>query len=144
MKQGAWHLVWSIVLVITFGGLCGRAQQTNLGNITGSVGDTSGATIPDAQVVAVNSATGLTQSTVTTSGGFYNINLLPIGRYTVTVTKAGFQKATRPEVAVIAGQTFTVDFVLQVGSTTQTVTVTGAASMVEATTTTQGTTRTLQ
>ena len=109
----------SIVLVLGFGGLCGRAQQTNLGNITGSVGDTSGATIPDAQVVAVNSATGLTQSTVTTSGGLYNINLLPIGRYTVTVTKAGFQKATRPEVAVIAGQTFTVDFVLQAGEQRQ-------------------------
>ena len=70
-------------------------------------------------MVAVNSATGLTQSTVTTSGGLYNINLLPIGRYTVTVTKAGFQKATRPEVAVIAGQTFTVDFVLQAGEQRQ-------------------------
>jgi len=67
----------------------------------------------------VNSATGLTQSTVTTSGGLYNINLLPIGRYTVTVTKAGFQKATRPEVAVIAGQTFTVDSVLQAGEQRQ-------------------------
>jgi len=49
--------------------MCLNAQQTNVGNITGSVEDTTGAIIPAAEVVAVNPATGVTQSTVTTSQG---------------------------------------------------------------------------
>jgi hypothetical protein len=82
------------------------AQQTDVGNVTGSVVDSSGAAVPDAKVEAVNSATGVSLSATSTSGGIYFINLLPVGQYTVKVTKPGFQKESRPALAVIAGQTF--------------------------------------
>jgi hypothetical protein len=71
------------------------AQQTNVGNITGSVADASGAIIPGADVIAMNTATGVAYQTVATNAGLYNINLLPIGSYNVTVSKAGFAKETR-------------------------------------------------
>ena len=121
-----------------------NAQQTNVGNITGSVEDTTGAIIPAAEVVALNPATGVTQSTVTTSQGVYFINLLQIGRYTVTVAKPGFQKETRVGINVIAGETSTVNFALRVGATSQTITVSASPSIVNTTDTNQGTTRTLQ
>src|SRR5205823_7019414 len=55
--------------------------------------------------VAVKSATGVAQSTITTSGGIYSINLLPVGMYTVTVTKQGLHKEIRTNIAAIAGRT---------------------------------------
>jgi hypothetical protein len=114
MKQAIRLLIAFALGGMILSGLLGRAQQTNVGNITGSVEDTTGAIMPEATVVAVNSGTGVTQSTITTSGGVYFMNLLPVGRYHVTVTKPGFQKETKLGVAVIAGQTSTVNFALQV------------------------------
>jgi len=134
-------VIASLGLVLTTGL---HAQQTNVGNITGSVQDATAAIVPGAEVLVVNTATGVAQSASTTSAGLYNINLLPVGSYTVTVTKTGFQKETKINVAVLTGQTSTVDFVLRVGSTTQAVTVSAAPSAVNTTDTTQGTTRTLQ
>ncbi len=119
-----------------------QAQQTNVGNITGSVQDPSGAIVREAAVVALNLETGVRQSAVTTTSGVYIVSLLPVGRYTVTVEKPGFVTASRQEVAVIAGQTFTVDFTLRVGSTAETINVSAHASTVDTTSATQGTTRT--
>src|SRR5262245_60178655 len=125
MRRASWLLVSSALLGI-FGGMATKAQQSNVGNVSGVVRDSSGAVMPEAEVVAINQTTGLKQPTVTTTDGLYNVNLLPVGVYTVTATKTGFQQSQRAEVPVIAGQTFTVNFVLQIGSVTQTVTVTGA------------------
>jgi hypothetical protein len=120
------------------------AQQSNVGTVNGTVLDSSGAAIAAADVIVMNPATNLTQSTVTTSAGIYVIKLLPVGTYTVSVTKNGFEKAAKTGVEVIAGQTFTVDFELKVGATTQQITVTASSPVVNATDSTQGTTRTLQ
>ena len=134
-------VIASLGLVLTTGL---HAQQTNVGNITGSVQDATAAIVPGAEVLVVNTATGVAQSASTTSPGLYNINLLPVGSYTVTVTKTGFQKETKINAEVLTGQTSTVDFVLRVGSTIQAVTVSASPSAVDTTDTIQGTTRTLQ
>ena len=118
-----------------------HAQQGNVGKINGTVVDSSGAAVTGAEVVVTNQATTLTQSKVTGSAGDYDIELLPVGTYTVTVTMSGFRKEVKADIPVLAGQTVTVDFKLQVGATTQTITVTGAAPVVDATDATQGTTR---
>jgi hypothetical protein len=141
MKTSRLLLIATAMLLSTVD-VCG--QQTNVGNITGSVADSSGAIVPSADVVAVNQATGMVYPTVTTSAGLYNLNLLPIGGYNIVVSKGGFQKQSKLGITVIAGQTFTVDFVLKVGSTTQTVTVTVAPPVVDSSDTAQGTTRTQQ
>src|SRR5881296_3673590 len=133
-------LVGGLVIAL-LSGLTARAQQTNVGNITGTVEDVTGAVVPDAEVVALNTGTNETYPARTTSGGLYFINLLPIGKYTLTVTKAGFQKATRPDITVLSGQTYTANVTLQVGATTQIVTVTTGVTAINTTDTNQGTTR---
>ena len=69
-------VIASLGLVLTTGL---HAQQTNVGNITGSVQDATAAIVPGAEVLVVNTATGVAQSASTTSAGLYNINLLPVG-----------------------------------------------------------------
>src|SRR5437870_1333342 len=80
-----------------------RAQQTNVGNITGTVRDASGAVMPGAMVTGKNQGTTLTQSAVTNASGLYTIKLLPVGIYTVTVTQPGFQKSVKTGIPVISG-----------------------------------------
>ena len=121
-----------------------QAQQTNVGGITGVVQDKTGAIVPDAQVTVVNTATNVPQTTATNIKGAYIINVLQIGNYTVAVKKAGFKDMVSHNVAVIAGQTSTADFVLQVGSVNETVDVSATFTGVATTDTQQGTTRTLQ
>src|ERR1051325_8645177 len=75
------RLLISSALLVILSGMATRAQQSNVGNISGIVRDSSGAVIPQTEVVATNQTTGLKQSTVTTSDGLYNINLLPVGMY---------------------------------------------------------------
>src|SRR6266542_3142965 len=118
---------------LTLGNTVLLAQQTNVGNITGTVDDASGAILPGAEVIAINQGTNITRSAATTSAGVYFINLLPVGTYTVTVTKTDFQKVTKPDIQVLAGQTFTANITLQVGSTTQTITVTAGATAINTT-----------
>jgi hypothetical protein len=120
------------------------AQQTHTGGLTGLVEDPSGARIPQAEVVAEDAATNRRQSTITTSDGLFSMEYLPVGSYQLTVTKEGFQKSTKSEVHVIAGQDTAVNFTLVIGSTSQTVNVVAAATVVNPTDTNQGTTRTLQ
>src|SRR5690349_11174594 len=98
------------------------AQQTNVGGITGTVRDSSGAVVAGAKVTVVNEGTHLTQDAVTDQIGGYSFTLLPIGVYTATVTMQGFQKAERTSVPVISGQSFNADFTLAVGQVSQTVT----------------------
>src|SRR5262249_34946153 len=86
------------------------SQQTNVGDIIGTVQDGSGAIVPAAEVVVVNSATGVTHSTLTTSSGVYSIKFLQVGSYQITASKPGFRMAVSREVHVIAGQTTTTDF----------------------------------
>jgi hypothetical protein len=120
------------------------AQQTNVGGITGTVRDASGAVIPGTSIEAVNQGTNLTQTVVTNTSGTYTITLLPVGHYIVTATKQGFQKSVQADIPVLSGETFTVDFKLNVGQITQLVTVTGLAPVLDTTTANQGTTRSLQ
>ena len=136
--------VWFGVGMTLFAAMGLYAQQTNVGNINGTVRDRTGAVIPGATVLAINQATNLRQEATTSGAGEYRISLLPIGIYTVSVAKGGFSKAERAGVPVISAQTFTVDFELAVGAVTQTVTVTGAAPVLDTTSTNMGTSRTTQ
>src|SRR5207248_107847 len=102
-----------LIFVVTTGLL---AQQTNVGDITGTVQDASGAMVPSAEVVAVNTSTRVANPTLTASRGVYTINVLPIGSYTITVTKPGFRVAQSREFQVIAGQTVTTNFTLELGA----------------------------
>jgi Carboxypeptidase regulatory-like domain len=77
--------------------------QLNVGGITGTVHDPSGAVMPGVRIVATNTGTALTEEAVTNAAGVYVTKLLPIGTYTVSVSQAGFQKFERTNIQVVSG-----------------------------------------
>jgi Carboxypeptidase regulatory-like domain len=103
--------------------------------VRGTVSDPSGAFVPGATVRAINIATGVPVSTVTTSAGVYSITSLNAAVYRIEAEKSGFKRLVRDNVAVPLGVIVGLDLTLEVGQTTQTVEVTGAPPMVEKETT---------
>ncbi|HYL94366.1 MAG TPA: carboxypeptidase-like regulatory domain-containing protein, partial [Terriglobales bacterium] len=77
--------------------------------VQGRVYDSTGAVIPDAQVTAVNTATSISRTATTDANGGYQIALLPVGDYVVTVNKQGFQKQVK-KVHLDVGQVGAVNF----------------------------------
>ena len=107
------------------------AQTVNV-TIQGRVYDSTGAAIPQAAVSAVNAATGFSRSTTATSTGDYQIASLPVGDYTVTADKQGFQKSVKKIHLDIAAEA-NVDFTLVVGQVSQEVLVQDVGEVVEPT-----------
>jgi hypothetical protein len=101
--------------------------QTVTGSVTGTVTDPSDAVISDANVVAHNLDTGVSSPTRTNASGFYRIDQLPIGRYTLTIDAKGFGTETVPEFSLEAVQVATFNAKLSVGGSSTTVNVSDAA-----------------
>lgn len=93
------------------------------GNIEGVVRSQDGNIVAGAAIAVTNKATGLTREAQSNDQGFYRVQLLPVGSYSVSVTKTGFSKQVRPDAALGAGQSLTLDFSLQVGEVATTVEV---------------------
>jgi len=118
-------LMWSGVSVLAV------AQTVNV-TIQGRVYDSTGAAIPQAAVSAVNAATGFSRSATATSTGEYQIASLPVGDYTVTADKQGFQKSVKKIHLDIAAEA-NVDFTLVVGQVSQEVSIQDVGEVVEPT-----------
>ena len=106
--------------------------QAGTGGITGTVTDPGGASVPNVPVEVRNSDTNVPYPTVSTSTGTYSVTLLPPGPYSVTVTAPGFKKLTRAGLTVDAGQTLPLDLTLEVGASSESVTVTAEATLLKA------------
>src|SRR6266850_5982960 len=101
------------------------SAQSTYGTITGSVTDSSGGAVADAQVRLSNLGTSELRIQSTGSDGLYSfVNLFP-GKYKVDVEKAGFKRTSRTDIVVEVQQTSRIDLTMQVGEVTQTVEVTG-------------------
>ncbi|MGH9772800.1 MAG: carboxypeptidase regulatory-like domain-containing protein, partial [Candidatus Acidiferrales bacterium] len=109
-------------------------QQAILGTVT----DASGAVVPGAKVTLINSATGVKLNAATSASGSYQFPDIAIGLYEVTVAKTGFKTAVAANVRVVVDARQEVDLVLQLGETSQKITVTGAAPLIETGTTSHG------
>jgi hypothetical protein len=105
--------------------------QAVTASILGSVADTSGAAVPDAQVQVRNTGTGIAQSAVTDSAGRYRVTDLGIGEYEVQAAKQGFQTVVRKGITLTVGSEIVVDVSLPVGASQQTVTVEAETTQVE-------------
>ena len=113
------------------------AQSTN-GVLTGVVADSNGAVLVDAQIDAVNLGTGFTRTTKSDAGGEYILAQIPLGIYRVSAVKDGFEKTIRENVQIEVNQSVTLNFSLQVGSTSQTVQVSSAPPQLNTTSSTLG------
>jgi hypothetical protein len=105
-------------------------SQATSGSILGRIADSTDAVVVDAEVVARNENTGLTQRSKTDNDG-YVVRNLPPGTYTITVSKSGFKTVTQSEVLLVVDQKLRLDFVLAPGSTSETVTVTGEPPLLQ-------------
>ena len=101
--------------------------QTTNGLITGSVTDSTGATVPGAVVTVTNPATGVPRTATSNESGTYVVPQLAPGNYDISVKKQGFATEKRADLQLEVNQSVTLDFKLGVASAAQTVEVTGAA-----------------
>ncbi|HEY3822925.1 MAG TPA: TonB-dependent receptor [Bryobacteraceae bacterium] len=103
--------------------------QSDRGTITGAVTDSSGAVIAGAPIQAKNTETGVVYDSATSTTGNYTISQLPAGVYQISLSAPGFKKYTRAGIAVEVAQVLRVDIALEVGASTESVTVTAAATL---------------
>jgi Carboxypeptidase regulatory-like domain len=101
--------------------------------LDGVVTDSSGAVIPNAKIDVVSPLTGFHRITESGANGLYELTPLPVGTYTITVTKEGFRVSRISDVALDYGQTRTFDVKLEVGNIEQGVSVTATAESVNRT-----------
>jgi len=107
--------------------------QTSLGRILGTITDTSGAVVPGAMVTVQNTATGVSRQIACSNAGEYVAPDLEAGPYLVKVEAKGFQTVERTGIRLEVAKDARVDVQLKVGTTTEVMTVSGEAPMVETT-----------
>ncbi len=105
--------------------------QSGRGAMTGVVQDATGALVPGAEVLITNKASGVETKATTTSTGVYRAPYIEPGVYQVSAGLKGFKTAVRDNVPVLLAQTVTLDFTLEVGEVTDTVTVSAEAPLLE-------------
>src|SRR5207244_11753943 len=94
--------VFAVLLMVAGSGM----TQTFRGGISGIVTDQSGAVLASAVVKAANQATGLTYATLSSSGGEFAFQDLPLGDYSIAVSQDGFESLKINDVRVSAGGGF--------------------------------------
>ncbi|MGC2637969.1 MAG: TonB-dependent receptor [Acidobacteriaceae bacterium] len=124
------RLVWGTALSLCLS-LTTAMAQTVIQSITGQVTDPTGAVVAGASVVAHNVETGVNTPTKTNDDGVFRIDYLPIGRYQVTVTAAGFAKEALPVFSLEIHATANFNVKLRVGSAGETVNVNAAAPILD-------------
>ncbi|MEZ5399727.1 MAG: carboxypeptidase regulatory-like domain-containing protein [Bryobacteraceae bacterium] len=105
--------------------------QGERGAFNGTISDPTGAVIAAASVKARNTATGVEAVADTTSAGVFRMPYLQPGTYTLSVSAAGFKTAVRENIDLGVAQTLTVDFILEVGAVTDSVTVSSDPPLLE-------------
>jgi hypothetical protein len=113
-----------------FAALAAFAQLANQTSLVGTVVDSSGSVVPNAQVVAVNMATRDTYRGLTNAQGYYDIQFIRAGTYEITVSQAGFQTFKAAGIEVDANQIVRTDATLRVGDVTESVTVEASAQVI--------------
>ncbi len=129
MKRSMWGMLVVLIGLIA-SSIPGMAQEVTAG-IVGTVTDPSGAPIVGAAVVATDTERGTLWKAETNDTGSYNLLRLPVGSYSVKVSKEGFQTALQPAFTLTLNQTSRVDVRLKVGQINETVEVTSAAPVLQ-------------
>ncbi len=130
MKFSFSLLVLTVLLAAS--GLRVEAQSQALnGQIEGVVTDSNGAAVVGATIIARNIGTGTERTATTDTSGIYRLPLLPLGNFRVTVEAASFKRLVREGITLVAGQTATIDAVLEVGAMETTVTITSDAPIAD-------------
>lgn len=115
-------LLFALALVVFWGTSLGNAQ-TQFGAVRGTVTDPQGNSVPDAKVTLKNIATNVSQETSTNNEGLYVMANVAAGSYEIKIVKEGF-RTTHQQLSVGVAQTVTLNFTLELGNVSESVTVT--------------------
>ncbi|MCC6860099.1 MAG: TonB-dependent receptor [Bryobacterales bacterium] len=121
----------AVVLILSTLSLLTAQEALRTATLQGVVLDASGATVANARVTAVNTATKFISSGVTNEVGRYYLPYLTPGSYELKVEVSGFRPYTRTGLDLRAGESPRIDVNLEVGAVSESVTVTGAAPLLE-------------
>jgi hypothetical protein len=133
-RVGTAALLFGIAALLLATPVSAGAQGSTTGTLAGIVVDGSGAVLPGVTVVARGRDTGITQQTVTADAGEWRIPSLPVGSYELTFELAGFRRLVRSDVTVEAAVTRSLPVTLEVGSVSESVTVSADAMLLTPTT----------
>jgi Carboxypeptidase regulatory-like domain/TonB dependent receptor len=122
-------------LVVLLSAVSLRGQSVSTSQVSGTIRDSSGSVVPDARVQLTQTSTGLVRFATSGTDGSYLIPNLPIGPYTLQVTKEGFRSYVQNGIVLEVSTNPLLNVTLEVGSVSQTVTVEVSAPMVETTNT---------
>lgn len=119
----------SLLLLLTLSP--GALAQGITGSVTGTVTDVNGAAIPGAVVTIRNVDTNATHTVTTSDVGTYTVTLLQPGNYSIKIDKPGFKTFEQNGIILQIDQVAAIDAKLQVGSSTDSITVTSSTPLLE-------------
>src|SRR5262245_9913740 len=125
-------IIFALLLVV----VCAAPlfAQTVTGTLSGTVTDATSAVVPDIEITAKNTETGLTRAIKTNGEGYYLMSFLPLGTYNVTVETRGFKKVTKTDVLIELNKNTVSNFKLEVSAVGEAVQITGETPQIETTT----------
>jgi len=131
-------LLLPLLAIFLFPGVISTSAQSTGGRIRGTVTDPSGGAVSGAKVTLTNEATNIARDVQTGANGEYLFLEVPVGTYEIDVTQQSFKKYVHKGLALDLNAVVSVDVVLQLGATAETVEVTGAPPVVDTTSTQLG------
>src|SRR2546426_9305284 len=132
MSQKVMRVLLSAALLVLLASPAVKADNV-YAKIRGTVTDATGAVLPDVQVIATNTATGVSKTTTSQSSGLYEFLQLPIGPYTVSATKQGFKTFKSTEFTLVVNQVYELAIRLEIGQVSETIEVKAEQVQVETT-----------
>jgi hypothetical protein len=129
----AWLRVASALLVLWACATPVSAQTAQVGQVAGEVKDASGAILPGATVTLTSEERGFSRMTTADAQGRYLFPVVPLGRYSVEVSLAGFERVVLTGNLVESERTTNVPASLKLATQEVEVTVTGETPIVDAT-----------
>jgi len=135
------HKTWRTLSLIVLGVVLALSHvsafaQSSFGQIAGTVTDPTGAAVPDAQITVTSVNTQAKRVIVSDGDGNYLVTNLPIGEYSLAITKTGFRTSQQAGVYISADAKVTSNITLQLGQATEVVEV--QAGVIESLNTTSG------
>jgi Carboxypeptidase regulatory-like domain/TonB-dependent Receptor Plug Domain len=123
------RVILAVALLVTTGSLA-VAQITST-TLSGTVKDETGGVLPGVDLVVRNLQTGLTRDVTTDSNGYFTVPGLAPGKYEARASLQGFSTAVQTGIALEVAQQANLNIILRLGTTSENITVTGEAPIVD-------------
>ncbi|MBI5085362.1 MAG: TonB-dependent receptor [Acidobacteria bacterium] len=127
------RMLFVFLALLCLTGLLQAQSEAGGATVTGTITDPSGSAVPGAKVTLNSDQTGFTRVQESNAAGSYTFVRVPVGRYSIVFDKSGFKSVHRTAVDLVVGAVLTLDIALTVGSTSESITVSGELPLVETT-----------